>query len=139
MNANNVFFSTDILFYFQDSSNPDKQRRAIQLFRRYLNHGQVFISTQVLKEFCNVGIKKLHLDVPKLMSLLDEFSRSLTVVAENEQLIKEALDIHLMQRYSFYDSLIIAAAISADCEILFTEDLDNNQEIDGIKIVNPFA
>ena len=53
-------------------------------------------------------------------------------------LYHQALEISSRWQFSFYDSLIIAAALSAKCNILYTEDLQHDQEIENLKILNPF-
>jgi len=59
-------------------------------------------------------------------------------VFPSEKLYHNSLDIHEKFKYSFYDSLIIAAAIEANCKILYSEDLQHNQKIYDLMIINPF-
>jgi predicted nucleic acid-binding protein len=54
-------------------------------------------------------------------------------------LLKSALELKERCRYSFYDSLIIAAALEADCDLLYSEDLHHGQQIGRLRIVNPFV
>jgi predicted nucleic acid-binding protein len=54
------------------------------------------------------------------------------------QLIREAIDIQILNRLSFWDSLIISAAAGSKCSILFSEDLNHGQEIKGVRVQNPF-
>lgn len=53
-------------------------------------------------------------------------------------LYQNALDIRARSRFGFYDSLIVAAALSAGCSRLLTEDLQNGQRIEGLEVSNPF-
>jgi predicted nucleic acid-binding protein len=54
------------------------------------------------------------------------------------QLYHQALDISERWRYSFYDALIISAALQSSCKILYSEDLQHDQNIHDIRIINPF-
>ena len=60
------------------------------------------------------------------------------VVYPDEGLIKTGLDIATTTGYSFYDSLIISAALKGGCSVLYSEDLQNGQRIMGVAIKNPF-
>jgi predicted nucleic acid-binding protein len=57
----------------------------------------------------------------------------------SEGLHERALEIHERYHYSYYDSLIVAAALEAGCTRLFTEDMQDGQRIDGMTIRNPFT
>ena len=53
-------------------------------------------------------------------------------------LYERAISLQERWRFTFYDSLIIAAALEASCEVLYTEDLQDGQEIESLTIVDPF-
>ena len=60
-------------------------------------------------------------------------------VASSPGLLNAALDLQVETRYSFYDCLVLAAAQQAGAEVLYTEDLQHNQLLDGtLRVVNPF-
>jgi len=59
-------------------------------------------------------------------------------VFPSEKLYISALDIREKWKFSFYDSLIIAAAVEANCKILYSEDLQHNQKIYDLTILNPY-
>jgi len=63
----------------------------------------------------------------------------LEVVVNNTELIREAIDITVLNRISFWDALILAAAASARCSYLLSEDMQDGTAIRGIRIVNPFG
>ena len=60
-------------------------------------------------------------------------------VMPGESLYRRGLAVKERFGYSFYDSLIIAAAVAAGCRQLYSEDLQDQQRIDGLVIVNPFS
>lgn len=59
-------------------------------------------------------------------------------VHSSAQLFHQAMDIADRWRYSFYDSLIISAALQTNCGILYSEDLQHDQHIRDLRIVSPF-
>jgi predicted nucleic acid-binding protein len=59
------------------------------------------------------------------------------IVTINLEIIKNAIDLSILNKLSFWDSLIISAAYSSKCKILMTEDLNHGQIINGVEIVNP--
>jgi predicted nucleic acid-binding protein len=97
------------------------------------------VSVQVLNEAANVMTRKLRMD-------LDEISGFLTGVRHFCDVVPLTIDTHddalaIARRYGFsiYDSLIIAAAIAAKCEVLYSEDLQSVQQLGGhLTIINPF-
>ena len=54
------------------------------------------------------------------------------------RLYRLSLDIQSRYQFSFYDSLIVAAAVEAGCKTLYTEDLTHGQQVEGVIITNPF-
>jgi predicted nucleic acid-binding protein len=131
-----VFFDTNVLLYAHDRHDPAKQRRALDLIA---THGVgIVVSTQVLQEFfvgatCKLGIPDLE-----AKEIIRAWSR-FEVVGIDPSRINEAIDIRILNRLSFWDALILAAASSAQCATLLSEDLNNGQIIDGVRVENPFA
>ena len=98
------------------------------------------LSTQVLKEFTNVSIrKKLHKTTVELKKHLIKIKASFIICEINPDTIVQAIDMHDRYKYSFYDSLIVATALENKCQKLYSEDLQHNQIINKkMKIINPF-
>jgi predicted nucleic acid-binding protein len=133
-----IFLDTNILFYAHDVADTRKQSIASNIIQDTAQTHRIVISTQVLQEFSNACIKKLGLSEADTLLLLDEFSK-LDTVQVTPALIREAVDVHFVYGYSFYDSLILATAVSAGCQTIYTEDMAHNQAILGLKLVNPFV
>ena len=70
---------------------------------------------------------------------LRQVMNPLCQVYPNLALYESCLEIQNETRYSFYDSLILAAALQGGCDILYSEDLQDGQEVRGVKIVNPYT
>lgn len=133
MSASKPFFDTNVLLYLL-SRDHEKADRAEALLEQ-----QGTVSVQVLNEFAAVASRKLGLSYPEIEVL--EPIRAVCAV-EPVTLETHDLGVGVAERYGFsiYDALIIAAALLADCETLYSEDLQDGQRIDGRLVIrNPFA
>jgi predicted nucleic acid-binding protein len=131
-----VFLDTNILVYSLDRSDPDKQNRCRQLIKSLTTENIGVISTQVMQEFYVASTTKLGADPLIVKDILRSLQRFETVII-NPTLIKEAVDCSIINRISFWDALIIAAAESAKCKLLWTEDLNHGQIVRGVRIEDP--
>lgn len=132
------FFDTNVLVYADDKSAPAKQKRAIDLVTQHRRAGTGVVSMQVLQEYFVTATHKLGVDAKvarRKVDLLAEFAVATPDVAD----ILAAVDLHRLHGFSFWDALIMRSAKQAGCTVLFTEDLQDMREVDGIRIVNPFA
>ena len=135
MNAVKTFIDTNILVYAFTADEPEKQEIAL----KFLNNCFPVISTQVIKEFSNVLLKRTSISLQTIRETINEIITITDIVNEEVALILAAFDIHKRYMLSFYDSLIIVSAINAKCRILLSEDMQDGQTIDGkLTIVNPF-
>ncbi len=133
MSAAERFFDTNVLLYLL-SSDTEKSDRAEQL----LSAGGV-ISVQVLNEFASVASRRLKMSIEEIREVLTTIRAVCTVVPISEETHDEAL--RLAERYglSIYDSLIVAAALIAECNTVVSEDMQDGQVLDRrVKIRNPF-
>jgi predicted nucleic acid-binding protein len=134
------FFDTNVLVYLLDASSPDKRANVRQLVQETLDSGEGKISFQVIQELLNVVTRKFQTVVAMddARDFLDDVLMPLWTVMPSRDLYRRALGIHARYQFSFYDALIIAAALSAGCTRLFSEDLQHGQQIEGLTIENPF-
>lgn len=140
MSDNCYFLDTNILVYSFDNKNPKKRDIARNLVGDALNNGSGRISYQVIQEFLNVSTKKFEtpLTTSDAQIYLRTVLEPLCEVYSSVALFHQALEIANRWKYSFYDSLIIAAAVSAGCNTLYSEDLHHSHSIGNLKVVNPF-
>ena len=113
----------------------------MQLLEQALASHSGCVSYQVIQEFANVGLRKFAqcFSVHECKQFIDAAIQPLNRVASSQELFEAALNLHDETRYSFYDCLVIAAALQAGAKVLYTEDLQHKQLIDGrLRIVNPF-
>lgn len=128
------FIDTNIVIYALGPAST-KASLAAPLFV-----GAPCISTQVLSESANVASKRLALPVSEVRKLIATLEAMCRVEIISLTTIHTALDIRERYGFSWYDSLIIATALEAGCDTLYSEDMQNGQKIEGgLRIVNPFA
>ncbi len=131
------FIDTNILVYTDDQDSPEKQQVALDLLARAIADGTGVVSTQVLQEYYAAATRKLGVDPAVARRKVELFSR-LDTVQVGTGLILAAIDLHRLHRLSFWDALIVRAALDGGCSILYTEDLGSDQRIEGLRIFNPF-
>jgi predicted nucleic acid-binding protein len=128
------FLDTNVLIYLA-SNDAEKAARVEELLKR-----DCVISVQVLNEMANVARRKMRLDWPETRDFL-ELVRGLTAVKPVDiETHDEGLRIAARYKLSIYDGMIVGAALRADCETLWSEDLQDGLRIDGrLTIRNPFG
>jgi predicted nucleic acid-binding protein len=134
------FLDSNIFIYSVDESDARKYQIARGLLAAVLENGEGAISFQVVQETLNVLTQKLPVPatIPDAKRFLDSVLVPLWQVYPSAALYARAVDLQGRYRFSFYDSLIVAAALEASCSRLLTEDLQHGQRIDGLTVENPF-
>jgi len=127
------FFDTNVLLYLL-SKDAAKADRAEAL----LASGGV-VSVQVLNEFASVASRKLAMTIPEIREILSTIQG--VCIVKPLDIETHKLGLELAERYGFsiYDGMIVAAAVHAECTILYTEDLQQGQMIAKLQIRNPFV
>ena len=135
------FLDTNIFVYSFDRSHPRKQKRAQSLIAEAIESERSAISTQVIQEFLNVALGKFaaRMTSNETLAYLDRILWPLCKIHPTAGLYAGATSIKEETGWTFYDSLIVSAAASARCQILYTEDLQAGRVIRGVEIRNPFA
>ena len=127
-----AFFDSNILVYTA-TSDPRKQQAAACL------SGGGYASVQVLNEFVHVARRKLRHDWPLIEFALQQVRMSLDdIVPITLDTHASALALARSHGFAFYDSLIVASAIEAGCDTLYSEDFQHGRSIGALAIVNPF-
>jgi len=135
MNGNQVFIDTNLLIYLV----KDNTGKAEIVAETLETNGHIYISTQVINEFCNVAIKKLGIPKSEILLSIDKFTEKFTVSHLSVNTIKIALHIQEKYNFSYYDSLIIASTLENNGSIHYTEDMQHHQIIENsLTIINPF-
>jgi predicted nucleic acid-binding protein len=134
------FLDTNIIVYALDGTDPAKSPKAKALVREALVEQAGVISYQVVQECLHLILRKFRRKVHDVdaHSYLARVLMPLCNVYPTGGLYAEAILIASQTGWTFYDSLIVSAAIEADCDRLLTEDLQDGRVIRGVKIQNPF-
>ncbi|MGH9619378.1 MAG: PIN domain-containing protein [Bryobacteraceae bacterium] len=132
------FLDTNILVYAYDASSPAKQPVAQRLLRAALA-GQCVVSAQVLAEFSETLLGKISpvMSANDLLVLLDALA-PIKVVPSGQGMVRRAVEARATYGVHLYDGMIIAAAESAGCGRIWSEDLHSGQQYFGIRVENPF-
>jgi predicted nucleic acid-binding protein len=134
------FVDANVLVYAFDSSAARKQQAAQQLLERLWKSGTGCVSIQVLQEFFVTITKKVPkpLPVDDAKARIREFS-AWTVFASTADDIVAAIDLQVQAKIGFWDAMIVLAAVESECDVLWTEDLNDGQVLRGVQMRNPFA
>ena len=104
------------------------------------NANQIVVSSQVINEFIAVSLKKNILPMEEIFEYADGFMKIFDFVVIRKEDIRKAMFLKRRYKYNYWDSLIIASALESGCGILYTEDMQDGQVIEGrLRIVNPFV
>ncbi len=133
-----AFLDTNILVYCFDERDLQKQQVARELVKTLVKTKRGRISTQSLQEFYNVVTKRLKCDKNAARLDVERYAKMFPVNNNTPKDILRAISINIQTQFTIYDSLIIAAAIAEGCEVVYSEDLNDGQSVDGVQIVNPF-
>lgn len=131
-----AFVDTNVLVYAFDASDAQKQARAVELIE---SGPQFVVSAQVLGEFFVTVTRKLAtpLDHATAAAAVERLSR-LPVVPVDARLVAAAVQTSHAKVLSYWDSLIVEAAVTAGCDRILTEDLSHGAVLRGVTIENPF-
>ena len=135
------FLDTHIFVYALLANEPLKKQRALDLIELSLNTRRGCVSCQVVQEFANVATRKFakRFNAAECQQFIDAAMQPLNRVPSSPELLAQALVLQEESRYSFYDSLMLAAALQAGAAVVYTEDLHHHQLLRGsLRIVNPF-
>lgn len=134
-----TFFDTSVLIYLFDNRHPDKKSKAQDVFSRAVSSDQARLSTQVLQGFYVTVTRKLPEPLPfeEAEARVRDFAR-LPLIQVDAPLILASIARGKARSFSFWDALIVEAALKAGAERLLTEDLQHGRVIEGLRVENPF-
>ena len=126
------FLDTNILVYAQQSDRRSAKARSL------IAAGGI-ISVQILNELTNVLSRKLRRDWAEIGAVIEDVSDALgPALPLTVETHAAAVALAREHGFSFYDALVVAAAIEAGCDTLLSEDFQHGRVIGGIAIINPF-
>ena len=133
------FVDTNLLVYAYDSSAGKKWRTSLEILSLLWTHRTGVLSTQVLQELFVSLTQKVRNPIPSKAArkIVSDFLHWPLVVNDGKHILN-AIDIQLKYHFSFWDSLILQAAVVSKSEFLLSEDFQDRQVIESLTIVNPF-
>ncbi len=134
------FFDSNIFIYHLDTTEPEKSAIASRLVNEAIGSGNACTSYQVVQECLNTMLRKARIAVSTAdaHAYLHTVLLPLVEVSPTAGLYTRGLALFDRCGFSFYDSLIVAAALEAGCTTLYTEDLQAGLREDTMTVVNPF-
>lgn len=134
------FVDANVLVYAFDSSAGHKQRAAQDLLEKLWDSGAGCLSVQVLQEFFVTVTKKVARPLPgeEATARVREFA-TWKVFTPTAADVLAAIGLHTRAHIEFWDAMIVLAAAESGCDVLWTEDLNDGQSLQGVRIRNPFA
>ena len=141
MSGARFFLDTNVFVYAVDGTNPAKAKHAEDLMREAVTTQKGTVSYQVVQEFFNLALRRFPrpMTVTEAEQYLRTVFQPLLPIHSSPILFVEALHIQTRYRLPWYDSLIVAAAVEADCSILYSEDFRHGQRFGSMTVKNPFV
>ncbi len=137
--APTVFVDTNVFVYLRDSRDQEKQARCAEWMGYLWDSRSGRVSSQVLQEYYVTVTDKLRPGLPVEDARDDIVAlHAWSPSAVDAHLIEQAWTVQDRWGFSFWDSMIVAAAQAQRCGILLTEDLSHDQSLDGLRVVSPF-
>jgi len=138
--SDRYFVDTNIFVYAFEFPPSAKCQRAKDLIHQAITTQKGVISFQVAQEFINVALKQPQTSSTRieLEHYIAKILSPMMEVHSSQDLLNEALHIHRRYQLPWYDSIIVAAALEAQCEVLYSEDLQHGMKIRTMTIKNPF-
>ena len=135
------FLDTNVLIYAFTDQDARKKIRCRELHELAMANRNGTISFQVVQEFLNAAQKKFpaRFTDDDLREFLENVLWPLCAVLPSQKLYESALQLRAETGFSFYDSLIVAAALEAGCKTIYSEDLQHGRRLHGMEIKNPFS
>jgi predicted nucleic acid-binding protein len=133
MSGGDSFFDTSVLLYLlcNDSEMADRIENLLS--------GRGVVSVQVLDEFAAVALRKLKMPLNEVREILDTIRTVCAVEPLTVDTHERGLAVHERYRFSLYDCMVVSAALIAGANVLYSEDLQDGQVIDGqLRVTNPF-
>jgi predicted nucleic acid-binding protein len=134
------FLDSNIWLYAlsHEVGNPTAEAKRISAIELTQRSG-IVISFQVINEVCINAIKKLKFTQSEILELIQDFYAGCIVIESSQDLSVQAARLRSQYQLSFWDSLIVAAAIQSGVSVLYSEDMQSGLNVNNqLKIINPF-
>lgn len=131
------FLDSNVLVYLVLGQDPRKREVALSLVGRLVPYRKGCISMQVLREVANVMFKKSRNTLEFIRETISGFY-DLPCMEDTVVLLERGMEIKARYGLQFYDALVVATAKAAGCDTIYSEDMADGAQYDGVLVVNPF-
>lgn len=132
-----AFPDSNVWLYALTEQDEKRKQQAEDLIEE--NKERICLSTQVINEVCVNLKKKASFDEAEISRLISSFYLNFEVIKLNQKILLKASDLRARYPFSFWDGLIVASAMAANAEILYSEDMQGGLMVENkLKIINPF-
>ena len=140
MSASRIFVDTNVLVYVFDDAEAQKQARARACLEHEQDAHELVVSTQVLQELY-VALTKgsAPITTPEVAEQAVRAAAGYTVLQVDAGLVLNAIAATRKHQHSFWDALVLQTAAAGRCDVVLSEDLNDGQVVDGVRVRNPFA
>ena len=138
--SDKAFVDTNVLVYAHDLESGDRHTIAARLVAELWKTRRAVISTQVLQEFYVNATRKIRAPLPRALArqIVNAYAVWQTEIVEPRD-IQLASELEEQHQLSFWDALIVAAALKGGASSILTEDMSTGRSLSGVRIENPFA
>ena len=130
---------TNILLYAVSADPSDAAKRA-RAAKVLADRENLALSVQVLQGFYHQATRRSRsgrLTHDGAMEFLDRFAE-ITVQPVTTEIFRRATELCNRFRISYWDAAILAAAMALGCDAVYSEDMSDQQDYDGVRVINPF-
>ena len=132
------FFDTNVLVYAHSRDAPAKRELAHAFIEEAIAQDGFVLSTQVLAEFFSTVVRRKDMGPMQARELVRLWSEH-DVVPHTAELVLRSISLHLEHAVSFWDALILQAALDSHCDVLLSEDLQHGRRFGNLEVRNPFV
>lgn len=97
------------------------------------------LSIQVVNEVCSNLLRKAGYAEPEIRQTIDNFQAPYPILNVTGDIVRQASALRESYHLSYWDSVVVATALAANCTIVYSEDMQNGLHIGDLTITNPFA
>lgn len=131
------FFDTNVLVYAHSRDAPAKRALAQAVIEEAMAQDSFVLSTQVLAEFFSTVVRRKDMGPMQAQELVRLWGEH-DVVPHTAELVLRGISLHVEHSVSFWDALIVQAALDSQCDVLLSEDLQHGRRFGGLEVRNPF-
>lgn len=130
-----IFVDSNVWLYMANNDSPEKKSISLNLLNR-----DTYTSPQVLFECINVCRKKLKLNSEIAFSFAENLLQVNKLIEENANIVYTALQLCRQNSFQPFDAKIVATALEAGCNTLYSEDMHHGLLVNNsLRIINPFV